>query len=138
MGSNDAAEMLEVAKEECIRLERALEREKHATEVNTREIRLWMDRAVDAYTTIRQAKELLTDTSETDEMRNRNAYGALEQTPVTALEALKAEEWDAGYRQALLDDGYTIETSSYHLRNNPHRPETDTGFGMQQGPDGEE
>lgn len=31
-----------------------------------------------------------------------------------------AEVWDKGYAQALIDDGYVLEGSGYHLRVNPY------------------
>lgn len=40
---------------------------------------------------IEQAKKFLTDTRETSEMRNRNAYGALDQSPASALAEVKAD-----------------------------------------------
>ena len=33
-----------------------------------------------------------------------------------------ADVWDKGYAQALIDDGYALEGSGYHLRVNPYRP----------------
>lgn len=36
-----------------------------------------------------------------------------------------AEVWDKGYAQALIDDGYVLEGSGYHLRVNPYRTSPD-------------